>query len=71
MKLYTYDAAPNPQRLAHFMKYKGIEIDTQQVDMMTAEQLQEQYRAIYPDCTLPGLVLEDGTVLTDVMGMRT
>ena len=71
MKLYTYDPAPNPQRLAHFMKFKGIEIDTQQVDMMTAEQLQDEYRAINPDCTLPALVLDDGTVLTEVIGMCT
>jgi glutathione S-transferase len=71
MKLYTYDPAPNPQRLSHFMNYKGIEIDTQQVDMMAAEQLQDDYRAVNPDCTVPSLVLDDGTVLTEVIGMCT
>ena len=71
MKLYTFDPAPNPQRLALFMKYKGIEIETQQVDMMAAEQLGEAYRAINPDCTVPALVLDDGTVLTEVVGMCT
>ena len=39
MKLYTYDPAPNPRRLTLFLKLKGIDIDTQQIDMMTAEQL--------------------------------
>jgi len=39
MKLYTYDPAPNPRRLALFLKLKGIEIDTQAVDMTVAEQL--------------------------------
>lgn len=69
MKLYTYDPAPNPRRLALFMQYKGINIDTQQIDMMNAEQLGEGYRQINPECTVPALVLDDGTVLTEVIGI--
>lgn len=68
MKLYTYDPAPSPQRLGLFLKYKGIEIDTRQVDMVAEEQLGEDYRAIVPDQTVPALVLDDGTVLTEVIG---
>jgi len=71
MKLYTFDPAPNPRRLALFMQHKGIEIDTQQVDMMAAEQLGDDYRKINPDCTVPALVLDDGTVLTEVIGICT
>ncbi len=71
MKLYTYDPAPNPQRLALFMKYKGIEIETQQIDMMAGEQLGDEYRAIVPERTVPALVLDDGTVLTEVIGICT
>jgi glutathione S-transferase len=69
MKLYTYDPAPNPRRLSLFLKLKGIQIDTQQIDMMTAEQLNNSYRQVNPACTLPALVLDDGTVLTEVIGM--
>lgn len=69
MKLYTYDPAPNPRRLALFMQYKGISIDTQQVDLGTAEQLGEAYRAINPECSVPALQLDDGTVLTEVIGI--
>jgi len=69
MKLYTYDPAPNPRRLTLFLKLKGIEIDTQQIDMMTAEQLNDSYRQVNPACTLPALVLDSGTVLTEVIGM--
>lgn len=69
MKLYTYDPAPNPRRLALFMQHKGIEIETQQIDMMAAEQLGDDYRKINPDCTVPALVLDDGTVLTEVIGI--
>jgi glutathione S-transferase len=71
MKVYTYPAAPNPQRLAAFMRYKGIEIDTQEIDMGQQEQLSDAYRAINPDCTLPALVLDDGTVISQVIGQVT
>lgn len=71
MKLYTYDPAPNPRRLALFMQYKDIEIETQQIDMMAGEQLGDEFRAINPECTVPALVLDDGSVLTEVVGICT
>lgn len=71
MKLYTYDPAPNPRRLNLFLKHKGLEIESQQVDLMTGEQLGDAYRAINPHCTVPALVLDDGTVLTEVIGIVT
>ncbi|MBE2259588.1 MAG: glutathione S-transferase family protein [Rhodobacteraceae bacterium] len=71
MKLYTYDRAPNPRRLAMFMKYKGIELETQQVDLMKGEQRGEPYRAINPDQTVPALLLDDGSVLSEVIGICT
>ncbi len=69
MKLYTYDPAPNPRRLALFMQYKGIAIETRQIDLGSAEQLGEAYRAINPECSVPALQLDDGTVLTEVIGI--
>ncbi len=69
MKLYTYDPAPNPRRVGLFLHYKGLEIPTQQVDMMAKEQLGDAFRAINPDGTLPALVLDDGTVMTEVVGI--
>lgn len=71
MKLYTYDPAPSPQRVALFMKYKGIEIESEQIDMMTAAQRSEEYTAIVPDQTVPALILDDGTVLSQVIGICT
>ena len=71
MKLYTYHPAPNPKRLTLFMQYKGIDIDTQQIDMLSGEQLGDAYRAINPACTVPALVLDDGTVLNAVIGICT
>lgn len=69
MKLYTYDPAPNPRRLALFMNYKGIEIESQQIDLMKAEQLGDAYRQVNPDCTVPALQLDDGSCLTEVIGI--
>ena len=71
MKLYTFDPAPNPRRLTLYLKLKGIVLDTQQVDMAVAEQLTDAYRAVNPACTVPALVLDDGTVLTEVIGIYT
>jgi len=39
--------------------------ETVQVDLRTGEQLGEAYRRINPQCTVPALRTEDGTVLTD------
>ena len=71
MKLYTYDPAPNPRRLALFMRYKGITLDSQQIDLATGEQLSDEYRRINPECSVPALQLDDGTVLTEVIGICT
>ncbi len=71
MKIYTYEGAPNARRLAMFMQYKGIEIETVPIDMTTGEQLSPEYRAINPACTVPALVLDDGTVFDAVIGMCT
>ena len=69
MKLYTYDPAPNPQRLKMFMDYKGIEIDTYQVNFPEGEQRSDAYKAIIPAGTVPALVLDDGRVLSSVFAI--
>lgn len=69
MHLYTYDPAPNPRRLGLFLAWKDIDIDTTQVDLMQLEQLGEPYRAICPSGTVPTLLLDDGTLMTEVIAM--
>lgn len=69
MKLYTYDPAPNPQRVNMFMQQKGIQIESEQIDMMTAQQLTDDYKAVNPLGTLPALQLDDGELLTEVIGI--
>ena len=69
MHLYTYDPAPNPRRLGLFLSWKGIDVETTQVDLMQLEQLGEPFRAINPAGTVPALVLDDGTLLTEVIAI--
>lgn len=69
MKLYTYPAAPNPMRVDLMLKYKGVEIDSEPVDLRTGEQLGDDYRKINPRCTAPALLLDDGTLLTEVIAI--
>ncbi len=67
MKLYTYDLAPNARRLQLFLNYKGIELDTSQIDLGNLEQHGDEYAAINPLRTIPALELDDGTLLTEVI----
>ena len=69
MKLYTFDSAPNPARIKMFMEYKDIHIETEQIDMAKLGQHDASYLAIVPEGTLPTLVLEDGSRLTEVIAI--
>ena len=48
-----------------FIKEKGIEIETEQVDLGAKAQFEEPFRSVNPRCTVPVLALDDGTVLCD------
>ena len=69
MMLYTFSLAPSPQRVEIFMKEKGINIPSETVDMMKQEQLSDNYKEINPRATLPALVLDDGTVISEVVAI--
>ena len=65
MKYYDFALAPNPRRVRVFAAEKGIALDTVQVNIRAGEQFEDSFRAINPNCTVPVLVLDDGTSLTD------
>jgi len=69
VKLYTFEPAPNPKRVHLMMQYKGIDMETIPVDMMAGEQRSEDFGRINPLHTLPVLVLDDGTLLTEVISI--
>jgi glutathione S-transferase len=63
MKFYDCKPAPSPRRVRVFMAEKGIEIPTVQVDLRNGEHLKPEFRMINPHCTVPVLMLDDGTRL--------
>src|ERR1044072_5179167 len=69
MKFYDCVTAPSPRRVRIFAAEKGIALDTVQVDLRNGEQFSDAFRAINPDCTVPPLVLDDGTVLAGAVAI--
>ena len=67
MKFFDFGMAPNPRRARIFMAEKGIEgVEVIQVDLGDSrENVGEKYRAINPSCTVPALVLQDGTLISE------
>ncbi len=63
--LYDCATAPSPRRARIFLAEKGVSHHTVQIDLKTGEQMGEAYRAINPQCTVPALRTEEGSVLTD------
>ncbi len=62
---YDCATAPSPRRARILLAEKGVAHETVQVDLRNSEQLGDAYRKINPQCTVPALRVEDGTVLTD------
>jgi glutathione S-transferase len=65
LTLYDCSTAPSPRRARIFLVEKGLAHHTVQVDLRQGEQLGEAYRAINPQCTVPALRTEEGTLLAD------
>ena len=65
MKLYDSRMAPNPRRVRIFLAEKGIEVPTEQVDMMAKQHLTPEYTAINPLQRMPALELDDGTIISE------
>jgi glutathione S-transferase len=69
MKFYDCATAPSPRRVRIFAAEKGIALPTVQVDLRNGEQFTPAFRAINPDCTVPVLTLDDGTVIADAIAI--
>ena len=71
MGLIFYDCppAPSPRRARIILAEKNVPYEVVHVDISAGEQFSEAYRAINPNCTVPALKLEDGTVLTENAGI--
>jgi len=65
MKLYS-SVGPNPRVVRMFMAERGIELPTEDVDIMAGGNLADDYRALNPSAQSPCLQLDDGLVLAEV-----
>jgi glutathione S-transferase len=69
MKFYDCATAPSPRRVRIFLAEKGIVVPTVQVDLRGGEHLQDAFRAINPDATVPALELDSGAVIGDAVAI--
>lgn len=69
MKLFDSDWAPSPRRVRVFLAEKGIEVERVQVDLKTGDQLSPAYLAVNPQRQTPALLLDDGTLIDDSLGI--
>ncbi len=65
MQLYDFPA-PTPRRVRMFLAEKGIDIPRVCVDLTQGEQFRPAFQALNPSCTVPVLLLDNGTVLSEV-----
>ncbi|MDA7966377.1 glutathione S-transferase [Ruegeria sp.] len=69
MLFYDCSTAPNPRRARMFIAEKGLQIETRDISIAKGEQLGEAFRAVNPRATIPVLVTDEGTALTENLGI--
>lgn len=65
MKLYDYQAGPNPRRVRIYLAEKGIEVPLVHTDIMKREQKTPEFIAKNPIGSIPVLELDDGTCISE------
>jgi glutathione S-transferase len=69
VKLYDCQIAPNPRRVRIFLAEKGVEIERVELNIAEGDNLKPGFLAINPRGLLPTLILDDGTVLDEVVAI--
>ncbi|WP_164661871.1 glutathione S-transferase family protein [Tropicibacter sp. Alg240-R139] len=69
MLFYDCSTAPNPRRARMFIAEKGLTIETRDISIAKGEQLSDEFKAVNPRATIPVLVTDEGTVLTENLGI--
>ncbi|MBN4050492.1 glutathione S-transferase [Gammaproteobacteria bacterium AH-315-M22] len=64
MKLYEFEAFPNPRRVRVFLAEKGIEVPREQINVLEGEHRTAAYKAKNPSATVPCLELDDGSYIS-------
>jgi glutathione S-transferase len=65
MKFYD-SVGPNPRMVRIAMAEQGVSIDTVKIDILKGENRQPAYMAMVPTGGTPALVLDDGTVISEI-----
>ncbi len=65
MKLYNASVSPNAQRVRIFLAEKGLEVETQLLDLFQNEARSPTFLKINSLGAIPVLTLDDGTVITE------
>lgn len=69
MKLYEYQAFPNPRRVRMFLAEKGIELPREQVDVPAGEHLSPEFLSKNPDGLVPLLELDNGEYISETVAI--
>ena len=69
MKLYDFVGAPNPKRVRVYLAEKGLDVPTQQVNILAGENRQPEFLKKNPMGGLPVLELDDGTHLPESLAI--
>ncbi len=65
MKLLETRMAPNPRRVRIFLAEKGIEVPTEELDLMKGDLKSENFTKLNKLQRVPVLVLDDGTAICE------
>lgn len=69
MKIYGGGKAPNPLRVSIFLAEKGVEIETEHVDIGELEHREQAFGQINDRQLLPVLELDDGTIIAETIAI--
>ena len=65
MKLWSAAVAPNPRRVVIYLMEKGIEIETEDIDLGAKANFEPEFVAKNPLARVPVLEFDDGTFLAE------
>ena len=69
MIFYDCSTAPNPRRARMFIAEQGLEPETHDISIAKGEQLDAAFLAVNPRATIPVLITDNGTALTENLGI--
>jgi glutathione S-transferase len=65
MKLFN-SVGPNPKVVRMFMAECAVDIEQQDIDLMSGENRQPDFLKINPNGTTPALLLDDGSIVSEI-----